>query len=62
MLHDNLKINEKGVFEFAGCDTVKLAEKYGTPLMLLDEDKIRTRSRLYKSAMEKHYGAGSMPL
>lgn len=62
MLHDNLKINEKGVLEFAGCDTVKLAEKYGTPLMLLDEDKIRTRCRLYKSAMEKHFGAGSMPL
>ncbi|HKL73416.1 MAG TPA: diaminopimelate decarboxylase [Clostridia bacterium] len=62
MLHDNLKINEKGILQFAGRDTVELTEKYGTPLMVLDEDRIRNNCKVYKTAMEKHFGVGSMPL
>ena len=38
MLYDNLNVNEKGHLSFAGYDTAELAEKYGTPLYLMDED------------------------
>ena len=40
LLHNNLGIKENNL-TFAGYDTVALAKKYGTPLMLLDENKIR---------------------
>jgi len=62
MLHKNIGINESGHLTFAGIDVVTLAEKYGTPLMLLDEDRIRENIRVYKRAMREHFGADSFPL
>lgn len=62
LLHDNLSINERGNLVFAGADVCELAKKYGTPLMLLDEGRIRERCRTYISAMEEYFGSGSMPL
>ena len=61
MICDNISVNEKGHLTFAGFDTVSLAEKYGTPLYLMDENKIRERVRTYKNAMEKYFPEGSMP-
>ncbi len=61
MICDNISVNEKGHLTFAGFDTVSLAEKYGTPLYLMDENKIRDRVRTYKNAMEKYFPEGSMP-
>ena len=61
MLYDNLTTNEKGRLCFAGRDTVALAEKYGTPVYIMDEDRIRARMLEYKTAMAKHFGGGSMP-
>ena len=61
LLHDNLSVRDNNLC-FAGYDTVELAKKYGTPLMLLDESKIRNTMRTYKNAMEKHFGVGSKPL
>ena len=61
MLYDNLNVNEKGHLSFAGYDTAELAEKYGTPLYLMDEDRIRSRVREYKSAFERYFPAGSVP-
>ncbi|MGN0494398.1 MAG: diaminopimelate decarboxylase [Acutalibacteraceae bacterium] len=61
MICDNISVNEKGHLTFAGYDTVELAEKYGTPLYLMDEGKIREHVRAYKTAMAKYFPAGSMP-
>lgn len=61
MICDNISVNENGHLTFAGYDTVELAERYGTPLYLMDEDKIREHVRAYKTAMEKYFPAGSMP-
>lgn len=61
MICDNLTVKD-GVLYFAGQNTVELAKKYGTPLYLLDEDKIREKCRIYKHAFEKHFGPGSQPL
>lgn len=61
MICDNISVNEKGHLTFAGYDTVELAEKYGTPLYLMDEDKIREHVRAYKTSMAEYFPAGSMP-
>ena len=61
MICDNLTVKD-GVLYFAGQNTVELAKKYGTPLYLLDEDKIREKGRIYKHAFEKHFGPGSQLL
>ena len=62
MLHDNLSINKAGHLCFAGLDTVELAKKYGTPLFLIDEDRIRKNARTYINAMRKYFGTDSGPL
>ena len=61
MICDNISVNEKGHLTFAGIDTTELAKKYGTPLYLMDENKIRERVRVYKNAMERYFPKGSMP-
>ena len=43
-------INSKGNLEIGGCDLVCLAEKYGTPLYVIDEKTIRTICQDYKKA------------
>ena len=62
MICNNLTVNEQGHLCLGGQDTVELAEKYGTPLYLLDEDRIRERCRTYMSAMKEAFGELSLPL
>ena len=62
LLHTNLGINEKDHLTIAGADTVGLAKEYGTPLMVMDEERIRRNFRIYKDAMERSFGRGSYPL
>ena len=61
MLHSNLSVKEGNLY-FAGYNTVELAREYGTPLMLLDEKRIRERMRTYKRAMMTHFGENARPL
>ncbi len=60
-LHDNICTNDQGHLTFAGLDTVALASKYGTPLMLLDENRIRARMRTYRDSLKKAMGESSFP-
>lgn len=62
MICKNLSVNEKGNLCFAGRDTVKLAEKYGTPLYLMDEDRIRERCRTYQDALKGAFGESATAL
>ncbi len=62
MLHDNIKVLENGHIAFGGVDVVELANKYGTPLYVTDEAKIRSNLREYKTAVEKYFGKDSLPL
>ena len=57
----NLTVNAAGHLCLGGVDVLTLAEKYGTPLYLLDEDMVRERMALYVSAMAEHFPAGSRP-
>ncbi len=61
MICNNVSLNTEGHLTFAGMDTVALAQKYGTPLYLMDENKIREHMRCYKEAMEKYFPEGSVP-
>lgn len=47
-------VNSAGNLEIGGCDLVELAEKYGTPLYVLDEETIRAVCRDYKKAFAKY--------
>lgn len=40
-------VNDEGHLLFGGCDTVALARQYGTPLYLMDENRIREACRAY---------------
>ena len=62
MLHKNLSVNENGVLHIAGVSTVDLAKEYGTPLMVMDENRIRENFAVYKNAMKKYFGESSFPL
>ncbi len=56
MICENISVNSAGHINFAGQDVTLLAEKYGTPLYLLDENRIRYNCRVYMDAMRKNFG------
>ena len=58
LICSNLSVSDDGHLLFAGQDTVALAEKYGTPLYLMDEEKIRSNCRTYTNALNKAFGEG----
>ncbi|MCE5213318.1 MAG: diaminopimelate decarboxylase [Methanobacterium sp.] len=51
----NLKTNEKGNLSIGGKDALELAEEYGTPLYVLDENRIRENyKKLYTNFSSKY--------
>ena len=62
MICNNLSVNEKGHLTLGGVDTVDMAEKYGTPLYLYDENRIRERCKTYVTAMKEAFGESALPL
>lgn len=54
------KINNLGHAEIGGCDLVELANKYGTPLYIYDEQTIREICNDYKIAFSKYPDANPM--
>jgi len=44
------KVNEAGNLEIGGCDLVELAQKYATPLYVIDETTLRSICKEYKQA------------
>ena len=55
LLSENLTCNGGRLF-FGGQDVAALANKYGTPLYLMDENRIRERCRTYRAAMTAAFG------
>ena len=47
------QINEQGHLTIGGVDTVELAQKYGTPLVVYDVDQIRRQIRAFKKVFEE---------
>lgn len=62
LLESNLSVNDKNHLTFAGLDAVSLANEFGTPLYVMDEDKIRENCQTYKNAVSKYYPGGGLVL
>ncbi len=61
MICENLSVKD-GHLYFAGQDTAELAARYGTPLYLMDEDRIRLHCREYLAAVRENFGEKGMVL
>ena len=48
-------VNDRGHLEIGGCDTVELAQTFGTPLYVIDEAFVRDNCRRYKAAFAAKY-------
>ncbi len=59
---DTLKVNGKGHLEIGGADTVELAEKFGTPLYVLDEQYIRDMCSVYRDTIRQDYDGNGIVL
>ncbi len=60
MIANNLCI-ENNTLYFGGRSTVELAEKYGSPIYVMDEQTIRKNCRTYVNAMKKYFGENAKP-
>ncbi len=60
MLTNSYSVNEKGHLTLGGADTVDLAEQFGTPLYVFDENDIRENCRAFKDALCEFYPAKSL--
>jgi diaminopimelate decarboxylase len=54
IMPDTAKINNQNHLEIGGCDMVELADKYGTPLYVLDEQTIRKSCQGYQKAFSAY--------
>ena len=45
-----------------GCLLSELAQRYGTPLYVLDEVTLRSTCRAYRDALQRHYPGASLPV
>jgi len=61
MICNNITIRDNGLC-FAGVNAESLAKKYGTPLYLMDEDRIRNNCKVYVNAMNKYFDGNAKPL
>lgn len=52
----NLTVTSDNTLAFAGVDCLYLAKKYGTPLYVMDEDKIRENAKAYINAVKETFG------
>ena len=53
-------LDDQGRMTVGGCRLSDLAERYGTPLYVLDEAGIRAACRAYRTALERHYPGPSL--
>jgi len=51
----NIKINKQDHLDIGGADTVELAKEYGTPLYVIDENRIRNNYKRVYKAFTKYY-------
>ena len=62
MLCDNISRAENGELLFAGQRVNALADRWGTPLYLMDEERVRRNCRMYLGAFRAGFGPDALPL
>lgn len=60
MICSNLEIKNNTLY-FGGRNTKELAQKYGSPIYVMDEATIRKNCRTYINAMKKYFGESAKP-
>ena len=51
----NIKVNDKDHLDIGGADAVDIAEEYGTPVFVIDENRIRDNYNRFYDAFTKYY-------
>lgn len=59
---DCLSINNENDLCIGGVSVEKIADEYGTPAYVMDEEKIRENCRVYTNAMKQYYGGNGIVL
>lgn len=62
LLYDHLAVNDKDHLTIGGLDTVELAQTYGTPAYIMDENAVRKMCRTYRTAAQTYFGEDALPL
>ncbi len=62
ILHSHFDTNDDGHLTIGGVDTLSLAEQYGTPLYVIDEDCVRKQCRTYRDAARTSFGTDALVL
>ena len=62
MICDNISVNTNGELLFAGRRLRPLLEQYGSPLYIMDENRIRYNIRQYTQAMREAFGDDALML
>ena len=62
MISDNILRAADGTLLFGGQSVPALAKQYGTPLYLMDEERIRRNCRLYTETFRECFGECALPL
>ncbi len=61
-ISDCLSVNGNGHLTIGGVDAVELANQYGTPLYVLDENKIRANCSKFRDMLDKYYKGNALCL
>ena len=59
---DTAAVDSQGRLIIGGCNTLELAEEYGTPVYILDEATLRARCRSFLQEFQHRYAATHVPL
>ena len=59
-MNKRFEVSSEGHLLLGGCDAVELTKTYGTPLYVMDEQKVRDAMRAYRTSMEKYYGGNGL--
>ncbi|MCI0825422.1 MAG: diaminopimelate decarboxylase, partial [Chloroflexi bacterium] len=54
---DTALVDPHGQLVIGGCNTLELAEEYGTPVYILDEATLRARCRSFLQEFQQRYSA-----
>lgn len=52
---NGLNVGDNGTLQLGGYDLKKVAEEFGTPAYVMDENTIRNNCRAYKTSIDKYY-------
>jgi len=50
--------NRAGHLELGGCDALELTREFGTPLLVIDEGRLRANCQAYRGSLARAYGNG----